>query len=115
MSVYHNALRRDPIQRDPIYDALDGWIHEDPPVKTYRSGLLWGLIVSFLLVAGILLIAYGGSNLRTAQTEIAQPPVTRIFTPLAPPPEAVLSSEPRLALYPAIPQIVPPAAVPGRL
>ena len=73
MSVYHNALRRDPIQRDPIYDALDGWIREDAPVKTYRSGLLWGLIVSFLLIAGILLIA-GDSNLRTAQTEIAQPP-----------------------------------------
>ena len=114
MSAFHNALRRDPIQRDPIYDALDAWIHEDPPVKTYGSDLLWGLIVSFLLVACTLLIAYGSHNLRKAQTEISQPRVTRIFTPPAPPPGAVPSSGPRLALYPTILQIVPPAAAPGR-
>lgn len=105
MTDYHNALRRDPIQRDPIYDALDAWIHEDPPVKTYGSGLLWSLIVSFLLVAGILLIAYGSSNLRTAQTEIAQPPVARIVTPPTPSPRAVPLSEPRLAPYPTVPQL----------
>jgi hypothetical protein len=105
MSVFHNALRRDPIQRDPIYDALDAWIREDPPVKIYGSGLSWGLIVASLLVAGILLIAYGSSNLRTTQTEIAQPPATRVITPPALSPGAAPSSELRLAPYPTVPQM----------
>ena len=83
MGIIYNALRRDPIQRDPIYDALDAWIHEDSPINTYRSATYWALIVSFLLVTSILLLAYGGFNLRMAQTGITQPPAIRFIIPPA--------------------------------
>ena len=99
MSNYRALVHRDPIQRDPVYDALGGPMGKDSAPENYGSGPLWGWIVGFTLTAAVLLIAYNGSKMRVVQYEVFPLP-------------ARITSTPNLAPRPLIPAPANPGALP---
>jgi hypothetical protein len=100
---YRDSVHRDPIQRDPVYDAIGGPMRKHSAVEGYGSGPLWGWTFGFILTAAVLLIAYNGSGMRIAQHEVLVFPLPTRITPapsLAPAP---------LVPAPAIPGALPPS------
>jgi hypothetical protein len=81
MSDYRNP--RDPIYRDPSYDALGPRSAHDLRAQNYSPGMAAAWFVGIALFIGVLIFAFGGENQRVAGTD-TMPPATQT-QPATPP------------------------------
>ncbi len=65
MSDYRDP--RDPIYRDPAYDALNPRSAHDLRSQSYSPGMAAAWFVGIALFIGILIFAFGGDNQQVAQ------------------------------------------------
>lgn len=87
MSDYRDP--RDPIYRDPAYDALNPRAAHDLRSQSYSPGMAAAWFVGIALFIGILIFAFGGDNRQVAQNEGGAPatqsqPTTPPAAPKAP-------------------------------
>jgi hypothetical protein len=84
MSDYRDP--RDPVYRDPAYDALNPRAAHDLRSQSYSPGMAAAWFVGIALFLGILIYAFSGENPQVAGTDTT-PPATQ--TRPANPPAAV--------------------------
>jgi hypothetical protein len=91
MSDYRDP--RDPLYRDPAYDALNGPAH-DLRSQSYSPGMAVAWFVGIALFIGVLIFAFGGDNQQMAGTDTTPPAAqTRPATPPAATPPAPAPSQ----------------------
>lgn len=81
MSDYRDP--RDPLYRDPAYDALNTRSAYDLRSQSYSPGMAAAWFVGIALFIGILIFAFGGDNQQVAGTDTV-PPATKT-QPATPP------------------------------
>ncbi len=81
MSDYRDP--RDPLYRDPAYDALSSRSANEMRAQSYSPGMAAAWFVGIALFIGILIFAFGGDNEQVAGTDTT-PPATKT-QPTTPP------------------------------
>lgn len=75
MSDYRDP--RDPIYRDPAYDALNPQTVNDLRAQSYSPGVAVAWFVGIVLFVGVLIFAFSGENPQVAGTDTT-PPATQM-------------------------------------
>jgi hypothetical protein len=81
MSDYRDP--RDPLYRDPAYDALSTRSAHELRSQAYSPGMAAAWFVGIALFIGVLIFAFGGSDEQVAGTDTT-PPTTKM-QPTTPP------------------------------
>jgi len=95
MSDYRDP--RDPVHRDPAYDALNPRLAHELRSQSYSPGTAAAWFVGIALFIGVLIFAFGtGDNPRVADTDTT-PPATQtqpVNPPAATPPAPAPAPQP---------------------
>jgi len=75
MSDYRDP--RDPVHRDPAYDALNDRVTPDLQTQAFSPGTAVAWFVGIALFIGVMIFAFGGSDTQVAETQTT-PPATDI-------------------------------------
>jgi hypothetical protein len=75
MSDYRDP--RDPVYRDPTYDALGPRSAHDLRSQSYSPGVAAAWFVGIVLALGVLIYAFSGENPQVAGTDTTPPPATK--------------------------------------
>jgi hypothetical protein len=71
MSDYRDP--RDPLYRDPAYDALSSRSANEMRAQSYSPGMAAAWFVGIALFIGVLIFAFGGDNEQVAGTNTTPP------------------------------------------
>jgi hypothetical protein len=92
MSDYRDP--RDPLYRDPAYDALSTRSANEMRAQSYSPGMAAAWFVGIALFIGVLIFAFGGSDQQVAGTDTTPPSTSQSTTPPAANPPAPTTPAP---------------------